>query len=145
MSALVAQVRINYESAEALAYRKLLAHDTGLPAPSAIDTTGSSSVSGPGAADGARKGAAGEMMGSGSKPPPPEWTKDKEAKSCQRCLANFSLFKRRHHCRKCGRCVCAVCAPAENSRPLPEFGHTKSVRCCLDCFNPPSAQKKAQA
>ena len=30
----------------------------------------------------------------------------------------FSLFNRRHHCRKCARCVCADCSPEESARPI---------------------------
>lgn len=30
---------------------------------------------------------------------------------CEICTASFTVSRRRHHCRKCGLCVCADCAP----------------------------------
>jgi len=30
---------------------------------------------------------------------------------CAYCNVTFSLLNRRHHCRKCGNCVCAACSP----------------------------------
>ena len=31
------------------------------------------------------------------------WLEDHLAKNCMQCNAEFSLFKRRHHCRWCGK------------------------------------------
>ena len=39
---------------------------------------------------------------------PPIWIPD--AKTCMRCGRGFSWRRRRHHCRLCGRCVCASCS-----------------------------------
>lgn len=41
----------------------------------------------------------------------PHWQPDNEVDSCTICGTNFSLWYRRHHCRKCGRVVCANCSP----------------------------------
>ena len=41
----------------------------------------------------------------------PRWQPDNEVSSCPICGAQFSLLWRRHHCRKCGRVVCASCSP----------------------------------
>jgi hypothetical protein len=68
----------------------------------------------------------------------PEWAPDKAVKECMHCQAPFSLFRRRHHCRKCGDCVCSTCAPSDNTRPMPEMGYSGEVRLCLECFCPPS-------
>ena len=64
------------------------------------------------------------------------WVDDKDATKCMHCGANFTMFRRRHHCRKCGACLCSACAPSDNVRPCPENGYTTSVRVCLRCFNP---------
>jgi hypothetical protein len=67
----------------------------------------------------------------------PEWIADSEVKICMHCELPFGMMRRRHHCRKCGHCVCVACAPNGNTRPIPEFGYTKDVRLCLKCFCPP--------
>lgn len=39
------------------------------------------------------------------------WQHDDAAPNCSGCKASFGFFKRRHHCRWCGRVACASCAP----------------------------------
>ncbi|KAM3424832.1 hypothetical protein BST61_g6812 [Cercospora zeina] len=41
----------------------------------------------------------------------PRWQPDHEVSKCPVCETEFSLLYRRHHCRKCGRVVCARCSP----------------------------------
>ncbi|KAF2748518.1 hypothetical protein M011DRAFT_400799, partial [Sporormia fimetaria CBS 119925] len=41
----------------------------------------------------------------------PRWQPDSEVDACPVCERQFSFFYRRHHCRKCGRVVCANCSP----------------------------------
>ncbi|KAK4673157.1 hypothetical protein QC763_109360 [Podospora pseudopauciseta] len=41
----------------------------------------------------------------------PRWQPDAEVTYCPICNAQFSIFVRKHHCRKCGRVVCASCSP----------------------------------
>ncbi|KAF3939830.1 hypothetical protein ABW19_dt0204427 [Dactylella cylindrospora] len=41
----------------------------------------------------------------------PPWQPDSEVNSCPICGNGFSFFYRKHHCRKCGRVVCAPCSP----------------------------------
>lgn len=40
----------------------------------------------------------------------PFWQPDSAAVACSLCAAPFTLFNRRHHCRKCGKVVCAACS-----------------------------------
>lgn len=65
---------------------------------------------------------------------PPTWTLDADASSCELCHAKFTVSKRRHHCRKCGMCVCGACAPGGYKRPIPEFGFKEPVRHCKKCW-----------
>lgn len=67
----------------------------------------------------------------------PAWSPDGENKACQICDANFSLMNRRHHCRRCGRCVCLKCAPKKNCRPIPEWKYFEPVRHCKECYTSP--------
>ncbi|CAG4967616.1 unnamed protein product [Parnassius apollo] len=62
----------------------------------------------------------------------PEWVPDIAAPSCMRCSAHFTAFRRRHHCRNCGKVFCASCS--SNSIPLPRYGQLKPVRVCDECF-----------
>ena len=41
---------------------------------------------------------------------PAIWVPDAKAESCMRCGGVFGWRRRRHHCRLCGRCVCASCS-----------------------------------
>lgn len=41
----------------------------------------------------------------------PRWQLDTEVSKCPICGNTFSFWYRKHHCRKCGRVVCANCSP----------------------------------
>lgn len=41
---------------------------------------------------------------------PAIWIPDGKTASCMRCGRMFGWRRRRHHCRLCGRCVCAGCS-----------------------------------
>lgn len=41
----------------------------------------------------------------------PRWQPDSEVSECPICGTVFSFWYRKHHCRKCGRVVCASCSP----------------------------------
>ena len=45
----------------------------------------------------------------------PIWQADEEVESCFICHKDFTLFYRRHHCRKCGRVVCGTCSSTMTS------------------------------
>lgn len=57
--------------------------------------------------------------------------------NCECCSVKFTMVKRRHHCRRCGHCVCVDCAPKLNTRPIPEWDLKDPVRHCKDCFQSP--------
>lgn len=64
---------------------------------------------------------------------PPLWVPDHLALSCLRCEREFTLFRRIHHCRNCGRCFCDSCS--NNWRPIEHFGYFSPVRVCTLCKN----------
>jgi hypothetical protein len=41
----------------------------------------------------------------------PRWQPDAEVTLCPICGSQFSIWVRKHHCRKCGRVVCGACSP----------------------------------
>ena len=41
----------------------------------------------------------------------PKWQPDEEISKCPICGIAFNFWHRKHHCRKCGRVVCANCSP----------------------------------
>ncbi|KAG5446156.1 Ankyrin repeat and FYVE domain-containing protein 1 [Clonorchis sinensis] len=53
--------------------------------------------------------------------------------SCVECQAKFGLTYRKHHCRHCGRLLCAQCSNFEV--PIIKFGINKPVRVCETCFD----------
>ncbi|EFJ28022.1 hypothetical protein SELMODRAFT_227998 [Selaginella moellendorffii] len=55
-----------------------------------------------------------------------------EAAHCAICGCGFGTFKRRHHCRACGRTLCNE--HSSNQMALPQFGLHGPVRVCKDCF-----------
>jgi hypothetical protein len=65
------------------------------------------------------------------------WVPDLVVNKCMLCNASFNIFFRKHHCRKCGKCVCATCAPADNTRPILELKISEAVRHCRDCYRSP--------
>jgi hypothetical protein len=63
----------------------------------------------------------------------PPWQPDEACHSCNKCQVNFSLFKRRHHCRACGKIFCKACAHKETK--ITNLGYTEGpVRVCEGCF-----------
>ncbi|PON97154.1 Notch [Trema orientale] len=56
-----------------------------------------------------------------------------EAARCDVCKCSFNTFRRRHHCRCCGRTLCNE--HSSNQMALPQFGIQSAVRVCADCFN----------
>ena len=63
---------------------------------------------------------------------PPAWIPDESAPLCMSCQSVFTVVRRRHHCRNCGKVFCGKCSA--NAVPLPRYGHVKPVRVCNRCF-----------
>uniref|UniRef100_A0A8D2LZ61 Zinc finger FYVE domain-containing protein 26 n=1 Tax=Varanus komodoensis TaxID=61221 RepID=A0A8D2LZ61_VARKO len=67
------------------------------------------------------------------KPPPKQqWIPDETEATCMVCKTeHFTMFNRRHHCRRCGRLVCSSCSSkkmvVENCRENP-------ARVCDQCY-----------
>ncbi|XP_046339732.1 WD repeat and FYVE domain-containing protein 2-like [Haliotis rufescens] len=70
----------------------------------------------------------------------PEW---KESDVCQKCGAPFfwnvrkmweekMIGNRQHHCRKCGKAMCAKCSNSKST--IPPMGYEYEVRVCDECL-----------
>uniref|UniRef100_A0A8I3N3X3 RUN and FYVE domain containing 1 n=1 Tax=Canis lupus familiaris TaxID=9615 RepID=A0A8I3N3X3_CANLF len=57
------------------------------------------------------------------------WLKDDEATHCKQCEKEFSISRRKHHCRHCGHIFCNMCS--SNELALPSY--PKPVRVCDSC------------
>ncbi|XP_069725147.1 lateral signaling target protein 2 homolog isoform X2 [Phaenicophaeus curvirostris] len=62
----------------------------------------------------------------------PEWVPDSTCSQCSACRSPFTLLRRRHHCRSCGKIFCARCSP--HTAALPHSGHPRPVRVCSHCY-----------
>ncbi|XP_074912563.1 lateral signaling target protein 2 homolog isoform X2 [Buteo buteo] len=62
----------------------------------------------------------------------PEWVPDSTCSQCSTCRSPFTLLRRRHHCRSCGKIFCARCSP--HAAALPHYGQPKPVRVCTHCY-----------
>ncbi|XP_035524980.1 RUN and FYVE domain-containing protein 1 isoform X1 [Morone saxatilis] len=59
------------------------------------------------------------------------WLKDDEATQCKQCLKEFSIARRKHHCRNCGDIYCNNCS--SNELALPSY--PRPVRVCDMCHS----------
>jgi|LauGreDrversion4_2_1035121.scaffolds.fasta_scaffold26844_4 hypothetical protein len=66
---------------------------------------------------------------------PKHWVPDEEGAACSICHAEFSITRRRHHCRKCGSLVCGSCS--DHFVQIDDSGSTSNtpspVRVCDKC------------
>ncbi|EEY63945.1 uncharacterized protein PITG_02456 [Phytophthora infestans T30-4] len=67
-----------------------------------------------------------------------QWESDVRVAKCGLCRADFSLVKRKHHCRHCGRVMCSDCS----SFLYFELSHRKH-RVCVPCNNQLLAEQDA--
>uniref|UniRef100_A0A8B9BUV9 Lateral signaling target protein 2 homolog n=1 Tax=Anser brachyrhynchus TaxID=132585 RepID=A0A8B9BUV9_9AVES len=63
---------------------------------------------------------------------PPDWVPDEACSYCTACKAPFTVIRRKHHCRSCGKIFCSRCS--SHSAPLPRYGQMKPVRVCTHCY-----------
>eukprot|EP00736_Rhodelphis_marinus_P003126 Rmarinus@m.24748 len=59
------------------------------------------------------------------------WESDENCKNCEYCGVGFGYFKRKHHCRRCGKVFCSACTRHRMCLP-PKF--KKPERVCDICF-----------
>ena len=70
----------------------------------------------------------------------PIWVPDDRVTMCQLCLETFTFLLRRHHCRACGKVVCASCSRFRAvlpymaaSSPAPASATVDAERVCEKC------------
>ena len=61
----------------------------------------------------------------------PAWAPDENFRACSGCNTSFDLFKRKHHCRRCGGVFCGSCA-TEKVIPM-RLRFLDPVRMCGKC------------
>lgn len=62
----------------------------------------------------------------------PVWQEDATAAACNACQENFTVTRRRHHCRACGKIFCADCSAFKVELPA-QFEYTGPERVCNAC------------
>ncbi|CAC5367178.1 ANKFY1 [Mytilus coruscus] len=60
----------------------------------------------------------------------PAWS---EGEICLECCVKFGIKTRKHHCRHCGRLLCAKCSSKD--MPIVKYNQQKPVRVCDVCFD----------
>ncbi|VDM48402.1 unnamed protein product [Toxocara canis] len=60
-----------------------------------------------------------------------QWEKDGDVESCKGCNVQFTVSRRKHHCRNCGSIFCNACSDARVKLP----SNAKPARVCLTCYN----------
>ncbi|XP_061652179.1 zinc finger FYVE domain-containing protein 21 isoform X1 [Phyllopteryx taeniolatus] len=61
----------------------------------------------------------------------PRWVPDKDCPRCMQCDGKFDFIRRKHHCRRCGRCFCDKCCGKKAA--LPRMSFVDPVRQCARC------------
>ncbi|XP_064107517.1 hepatocyte growth factor-regulated tyrosine kinase substrate-like isoform X1 [Macrobrachium nipponense] len=60
----------------------------------------------------------------------PDWA---DGECCHRCRSQFTMIRRKHHCRACGQVFCGDCSSKYST--IPKFGIEREVRVCESCFD----------
>ncbi|XP_022658809.1 zinc finger FYVE domain-containing protein 9-like isoform X3 [Varroa destructor] len=61
----------------------------------------------------------------------PLWIQDEDAPICMNCGQDFTMFRRRHHCRACGKVLCSNCC---KDRARLQFMEGELARVCSYCI-----------
>ena len=62
----------------------------------------------------------------------PVFVPDSECLECSICKSKFTFVNRRHHCRKCGACICGECS--KGKMPIESDTATVLERACKICY-----------
>ncbi|KAJ3157753.1 hypothetical protein HDU89_000131 [Geranomyces variabilis] len=62
----------------------------------------------------------------------PVWMPDDSTNCCMLCAQEFSLLKRKHHCRACGKIVCYACS--NKHFLIPSLHKDTPARACDPCY-----------
>uniref|UniRef100_A0A914ZY40 FYVE-type domain-containing protein n=4 Tax=Parascaris univalens TaxID=6257 RepID=A0A914ZY40_PARUN len=60
-----------------------------------------------------------------------QWEKDADVDNCKGCNVQFTVSRRKHHCRNCGSIYCNTCSDARVKLP----SNARPARVCLTCYN----------
>ncbi|ROT82149.1 hepatocyte growth factor-regulated tyrosine kinase substrate [Penaeus vannamei] len=60
----------------------------------------------------------------------PDWA---DGECCHRCRSQFTIIRRKHHCRACGQVFCGDCSSKFST--IPKFGIEREVRVCESCYD----------
>ncbi|KAI9291816.1 Dbl homology domain-containing protein [Neoconidiobolus thromboides FSU 785] len=64
----------------------------------------------------------------------PVWIPDDQAIDCHCCKEEFTVFKRKHHCRLCGNVVCHTCSNNTFFIPGQSLVDHRPARACDKCY-----------
>jgi hypothetical protein len=79
---------------------------------------------------------------------PPKMISFNESNNCFICKGKFAMFRRAHHCRNCGICVCSTCSTTWPAKMIPDTYNLKKetqVKICKTCDFLSGAFKKSLA
>jgi len=76
----------------------------------------------------------------------PEWEIDENRNECHGCGVQFTMLRRKHHCRTCGKIYCGTCSTVRQSS-MPSFVNrlqsgNNPIRTCETCNTLIAKQKK---
>jgi len=78
-----------------------------------------------------QKHRAGIISSNTDQGPAAVWIPDQQISSCMTCNREFTVIKRKHHCRRCGGIVCGDCS--KNKAIVLGVDKDKHVRVCDPC------------